>query len=530
MAVMEKVHEQVDSEYDGARFPQERTAGLVLGLTLEQIIVIGVGVICGLVGIIGQGRMLVLGLLGFVLLGVFGAVRVHGRSGPAWAWTVLRYLVRSATGQATYKQELTAQEVILVDGEPVRPVQEATTVAERDAKGKIRPGKPVRFNLPGMSDEMLVYALPNGAGMAWEPRRREAVVCAKVMTTRGFDLESHDAKEERSLSWGATLAAAATVGGVCRIQASDQTTLISGADVRAFYQGKQEQAGITGADIDPFLDTAFRELMKEAQDMPVHEQWLTLVVSADQIGSQLKQLGGGIPAMMEHVLKVMATIEGLLPRSGTRVTSWHSPRSLAGLCRSAFDPDAAQMVTETDSQGMAVGASPAQAGPVGMEAYPGHLFTDGYLHRTFKVAELPQRLARLGFLDELVFAGDFRHTVSVYMAPRDRGAAMRDTKQRWASWETDTKLMAKLGRPPSPEHMQELEDIEREQDELMARHASLKVLVLVTVSGRTESELASATSQMVTAAATAECQLRTLWTEQDGAFIGAALPFGQVKM
>lgn len=42
MAVMEKVHEQVDSEYDGARFPQERTAGLVLGLTLEQIIVIGV--------------------------------------------------------------------------------------------------------------------------------------------------------------------------------------------------------------------------------------------------------------------------------------------------------------------------------------------------------------------------------------------------------------------------------------------------------------------------------------------------------
>ena len=145
----------------------------------------------------------------------------------------------------------------------------------------------------------MVYAMPNGAGFVWDPRAREAVVCAKVMTTRGFDLESFDAQEERSLSWGSSLAALSRLPGVVRIQASDQTTLISGAAVEDFYESKQEGAGRTGASIDPFLDQAFRELMKEAQSMPVHEQWLTLVVSPSKITSQVKALGGGTPALME---------------------------------------------------------------------------------------------------------------------------------------------------------------------------------------------------------------------------------------
>lgn len=529
MAVMEK--EYVDSEYDGVHFAQERTAGLVLGLTLEQVLVAVVGVFAGMIGIVIQGRALVVGLVLFVVLTGFAIIRFNGRSGPAWLALALKHLRRSAGGQLTYKQGMNGgHEILLVDGEPTRPVQDAVAVAERDSKGKIKPGRPIRFNLPGAANETLVYALPTGAGFVWEPKAREAVVCAKVLTTRGFDLESFDAKEERCLSWGATLAAIASLGGVVRIQASDQTTLISGSDVRGFYESKQDQAGFDPEEVNPFLDVAFRELMKEAQDMPVHEQWLSIVISPEKLGTQLKELGGGIPALMEHTLKVMATIEGLLPRSGTRVTAWHSPRSLAGLCRAAFDPDASQMVTETTMDGEVVGTSPQTAGPMAVETFPGHVFTDGHLHRTFKVAELPQSIARLGFLDELVFAGDFRHTVSVFMSPVDRGAAMRDTKRRHASWQTDSRLMQKLDRPASPEHNQELADIEREQSELMMRHTGMKMLVLVTVTGRNESELASACSQIVSAAATSQCQLRTLWLEQDAAFLASALPFGRVAV
>ena len=521
----------VESEYDEVRFPQERTPGLVLGLTGEQLIVMGIGVAVGMAFILRGGPSLVVGLMFFVVFGILGAVRFRGRSVPGWIAVALRYLRRGSSEQLSYRQGLSpAHELTLVDGEPQAVVIEAATKAERDAKGVIKPGQPTRFRLPGVTGELMVYALPNGAGFVWDPRAREAVVVAKVMTSRGFNLESFDAQEERSLSWGAALAAMSRLPGVVRIQASDQTTLISGANVQGFYEGKQEAAGITGEQIDPFLDAAFHELMREAQSMPVHEQWLSLVVSPAKITSQLRALGGGMPALMEQMSKLMATVEGALPRSGTRVTAWHSPRTLAGLSRAAFDPDAALMVSATDLTGAAVGTAPTSAGPMAVETHPGHLITDGTMHRTYKVSELPQDVARLGFLDELVFSGDFRHTVTVYMSPVERGAAVRSVQRRMASWSSDSSFLRKLGRPHSIEHDQTLEDIQRERAELRRRHTGMDMVVLVTVTGRSQSELESAANEVVTAAITSGCEVRPIWLEQDAAFIAAALPFGRIKL
>lgn len=165
-----------------------------------------------------------------------------------------------------------------------------------------------------------------------------------------------------------------------------------------------------------------------------------------------------------------------------------------------------------------------------VEVHAGHMRTDGHMHRTYKVSELPQQLARLGFLDELIFAGDFRHTVSVFMSPVDRSSAMRATKRRMATWRSDSKVMERMDRPPSPEHEQEKDDIEREQGELMKRHAGLEMAVLVTVTGRNESELEAASNEIMTSSITAGCELRPLYLEQDSAFMAAALPFGMVKL
>ena len=165
-----------------------------------------------------------------------------------------------------------------------------------------------------------------------------------------------------------------------------------------------------------------------------------------------------------------------------------------------------------------------------VEVYPGHMLSDGHMHRTFKVSELPQQMARLGFLDDLIFAGDFRHTVSVVLAPVDRAAAMRATKRAMATWHTDSKMMARMDRPASPEHEQTRVDIEREQGELMKRHASMQMAGLVTGTGRSSSEVEAAANEVLTAAVTAGCEIRPLWLEQDSAFLAAALPFGMVKL
>ena len=531
MAVMEAIQQET-SEFDGVHFAQERHPGVVLGLTWEQLAVVALGVVFALGGIVLQGRMLIIGIVMLLVCVAVGVIRLQGRSIPEWAVLFVRQLVRQASGQLTYRQGVEpGHQLQLVDGEPQAVVLEAGQAAVRDAKGRIRPGAPARLRLPGGADELRLYGLPGGAGFTWDPRTKEASVCAKVLTTRGFELESFDSQEERSLSWGAALAAMGRLPGVVRVQAADQTTLISGSNVLGYYESKQESAGIESKTVDPFLDAAFRELMAEAQAMPVHEQWLTIVLSPAQIGSQLKSLGGGVPALMDHALKVMSTVEGMLPRSGTRVAAWHSPRSLAGLSRAAFDPDAALMVSSTDTSGAVQGASPnGGGGPMAVEVHAGHMRTDGHMHRTYKVSELPQQLARLGFLDELIFAGDFRHTVSVYMSPVDRASAMRATKRRMATWRSDSKVMERMDRPPSPEHEQEKDDIEREQGELMKRHAGLEMAVLVTVTGRNESELEAASNEIMTSSITAGCELRPLYLEQDSAFMAAALPFGMVKL
>ncbi|MCD0184897.1 hypothetical protein J7351_12180, partial [Micrococcus luteus] len=66
--------------------------------------------------------------------------------------------------------------------------------------------------------------------------------------------------------------------------------------------------------------------------------------------------------------------------------------------------------------------------------------------------------------------------------------------------------------------------------ELRRRHTGVEVVVLVTVTGSSRSELESAAAEVVASGITAECELRPVWMEQDAAFVAGALPFGRMKL
>lgn len=59
------------------------------------------------------------------------------------------------------------------------------------------------------------------------------------------------------------------------------------------------------------------------------------------------------------------------------------------------------------------------AGPAGADVTANHLWSDGWYHRTFMISEWPQAQARLWFLDDLTFSGEFRHTVTVAFTPKE---------------------------------------------------------------------------------------------------------------
>lgn len=532
--VEQTLEQQLDSPWDGARFARERTTGVLLGLNWSQVLTLGAAL----------GLMLILVFVGGFPRGFFTALvigaaaagvvvpKVMGRPVISWVGLWLRYLLRGARDQLTFVRREGTDDDGAPDelASPVLVPEDVSTA--RDGAGRIKPGAGARFRLPGEADELRVYTLPSGAGFVYDPRRGEGVVCAKINTSKAFALESFDAQEDRTANWREAISAIARMPGVARVQHADQTTLISGSKVMEFFDAKGAEAADegrpSGEAVNPFLHAAFVELMAEAQDMPVHETWMTVVLSRDKVAKRIKSLGGGLPGFMTLALSVMTTIEGTLPASGTTVQAWHSPRSLAALVRSAFDPQASVVISERS--GDWVGVAPGSAGPVAMEVFTDHVRTDGYLHRTYKVSEFPQSQARLGFLEPLIFAGDFRHTVSVVWVPRDARGALNHVQRRKADWRTTTRLLDKLDRPHTLEHDRELEDINREENELVDGHARLDLAVLITVTGADEMELEANCADVLSRAVNANCELRVVYLEQDSAMLAAALPFGMVEM
>lgn len=524
-----------ESEWDDTRFGREQTTGIILGLGGPQVAFLGVGaaIVLGLLIVMDAPWSVLFALLTAGVFAGLGVPKRHGTPLIVHLWKEIVYIFRGSQDQLQYVQRTDAETgatVSLLAEEPSSPTlgirtdngHHGQTEVERDKKGRLVPGTPQRFVLPGEAHEMLAYTLPGGSGMVFDPRHGEAMVTAKIRTTKGFDLESFNAQEERTGGWREALSALMRTEGVVRVQATDQTTLISSKSVKAWYERRSETPG-AGADIDPFLDSSFKDLMDQAQDMPVHEKWLTIVVARGEVPHRIRANGGGLSGMMQLMLSVMATVESTLLRSGALVAGWHSPRSIAALSRSAFDPGSSVQISERSGQW--VGAAPHSAGPMAMEVFKDRVSTDGFWHRTYKVSELPQKQARFGFLDALVFAGDFRHTVSVFYTPGEPRKALKILQNRKADHRASSNMLKKLGKEPTLEHEREREDIDDEEDQLVSGHAPVHLSVLITVTGADELELEANCDRVLQRAVESSCELRPLILEQDTAFLAASLPF-----
>lgn len=528
--------ENLDSEWYGTRFPRERHTGVILGLDWLQVIylvVFGIGLSMVLVFALGFPLGVLGAVINLIIAAGIGIPRFWGRSLLMWAYTLLMFLFRGAKGQTRYHRHLP---VASTAGDREQWHQDPGSVPGRDKHTRIDPGAGYKLALPGEHAELKAHTLPGGAGFVYDPKRREGIVVARLQTRRAFTLESDESQEDRGRGFRDGITALSGIPGVARVQMSDQTTMVSGSRVKSWYDKKRAEAPpaasadagevpLSGEAINPFLHAAYVEHIKDAQDQPVHEMWLTVVLNSHRLERRALAAGGGLRGFMEVALGIMGTVEQIIATSGIKVVGWHTPRSVSALARSAFDPDSALEIS--DREGDWAGASPESAGPIGADVAPNHLWSDGWYHRTFMISEWPQARADLGFLDDLVFAGEFRHTVTVVFKPKEIRAAMRKTQQRKADWETGDKMRRKLDRPESLEHQREIVDIEAEEMDLMEGHAAIDVVGLVTVSGSDEEQLESHAADIRAKATQANCELRTAALQQDAAFVAAALPFGR---
>lgn len=537
-----------ESEWDGARFAREKRTGAVWILGWDQLVVAAVGVVAAVLMIVVGGVPFGF-LLAVMTLGFTAGVAIPkpwGKSIPAWAVKILYRWLRSSRGQDIYRRTMTPVEDLTIDATPDQQDEaegESTAGAGeesrwRDKYGRIRVDKGQRFVLPGELAELTAWELPGGPGFVWDPVRREGTVVAQVSTQKAFSLESGDAQETGTREYRETLSGLGSVEGVVRWQTSDQTTLISGARIEQWYRRKAEQAPrvtdeetgeqvpLSGETIDPVLHQSYIERIRQAESVPVHEMWVAVVISAKKMQRHIDANGGGLPGLLEAAMDVMGTVEQTVDSTGVSVTGWHTPRTLAGLSRSAFDPSSTLRVSRQN--GEAGGADVSDAGPMAMDVYAGHLASDGAVHRTYMISEWPQNQADRGFLHPLIFAGGFRHTVTEVMVRGDIRRALNSTKRRKGDWEEADKMRRKLDQPESLEHEMELADIRSEEQQLVAGHGPIRPVGLVTVSAADMQQLEANCAQIISQASRANVQLRVVWQEQDAAFAGAALPFARV--
>jgi len=538
------------SEYDGARFPRAQSTGVIMGLGWEQVAVLAIGVAFAVISVTTGGfpAGAIVGLLIAVVFAGIGIPRFGEKSLIMWAWVYGRQLARQAQRQNEYVPSSEGDPAFIDSTGEVRvgeytpvggPVRRAEDTV-RDKKGRIKPPRGARLKLPGEFGELQMFQLPAGAAFVYDPKQREGVVCARVQTEKAFPLEAFTEQEDRLRAWADVTTAVSRVPGVARVQASDQTTIVSGAKLQEWYERKGAEATVvvdpetgeeqrqSGAGIDPFLHASFVDMMNDAEGQAVHELWLTLVLSRDALRKTIRANGGGLRGFMDAALNVMGMVESALPESGARVVSWHTPRSMSSLVRSAFDP--ASSMDLSDRLGDREGAAPESAGPMHAKWADDLFESDGALHRTFKISEWPQSQAALGFLDKFVFAGDFRHTVSLYLRPRGVRQAYRSIEQGKADWGTNDAIRRKLGRQESRRHELQRDDFEREEGELVQGHVPLKITCLITVSAFTSEELEAISGEMDTRAAEAGCEIRVLRGEQESAFVASATPLGRLLL
>lgn len=523
-----------ETAWDGVHFQRERQTGVFLGLGKMQVWTLGAGLavvllVWFLAPVIFPFRVLAALV---VAAGVFGLAVPRPAGRPLVEWVLLwsRYQARGFWGYLRFRRPW--------HEEPVREdkAAERNGTPEEDKhqafvtkKGRIKPGKPHRLHLAGEFDELLMYTMPEGEAMLWDPRKREVLMVAAIRTEKAFDLESLEHQEDRTRAFSEMLTGLAGVPGISLVAMSDQTTMISGANTKRWYEARQDIEGLqTGADVDPFLHEAFMGAMSQEHGMPHHVLWLVVALSERELHNRVKQSGGGIGGLMRVTQETMNTVEHLVAPTGAHVQRWHSPRSLGSVIRSAFDPDSSVAISER--RGEFEGVAPHAAGPMSIDVHRGHLVTDSGLHRTYMVSEWPQFGARFGFLDRLIFLGDFRHTITVIQKPRDQQKALRATRGRKSTWESSERTRRRWGAAASLEHEREYSDIEMEESELVRGHRALTQVGLVTITGSDEEELEANCAELLAQAPHAGCEVRPLWWQQDSGFIASALPLGRVTI
>ncbi|WP_448233151.1 SCO6880 family protein [Microbacterium lacticum] len=467
------------------QFSRLTRRGILLGLSLPQLITLGIALLLIVVSLYsGGGAGLAWSSPAWASLVAIAWLPVGGRRVIEWAPIIIRWLARTRAGQTEYRRRL------------------------------IRPRPAGTLALPGDLAALREWHDPEtGAAMIHDPHA-QTLTAILAVSHPAFVLLDPGEQQRRVTGWGRVLAATCRSGRMARLQVMERTLPDSGSGLAEWWQAH-------GRDDGSWASTTYRELIDRAGPAGErHATTISLALDLRAAGRQIRSAGGGMTGAAAVLRQEMTTFTTALRGAELTGPRWLTPGEVAVILRSAYDPAAAPALERHG----ALGRELATAGPVAVTESWDRLRSDSAHHAVLWISEWPRSQVYPGFLAPVVLSGGVLRSLSLHYLPMRTDQAARDLRKKKTEMISDAAQRRKVGQIDDAQSAAEYQDVLQQEAELTSGHGVLRVVGLVSISAPTLGELDAAIAQIEQAAIQASCETRRLVGQQAQAFTAAALP------
>ena len=467
------------------QFSRLTKRGIMLGLSLPQLVVLGVAILAVVASLYTGGGM---GLAWTSPLwssaALVAVIPAGGRKIIEWVPILARWVARTYLGQLIYRRRI------------------------------IKPRPAGTLALPGDAAALREWEGPEtGAAMIHDPHA-QTITAILGVSHPAFVLLDPGEQQRRVSGWGRVLAATCRSGRIARIQVSERTLPDSGSGLAEWWRTHGTNDGSWAA-------TTYAELIERAGPAGErHATTISLALDMKAAARQIRTSGGGMRGAAVVLRQEMTTMTTALRAAELTSTGWLTPGEVAVILRSAYDPAAAPALERHG----ALGRDLATAGPVAVTETWDRLRSDSAFHAVLWINEWPRSQVFPGFLAPLVLSNGILRTLALHYTPVRADQAARDLRRKKTELISDASQRRKIGQVEDASASAELDDVLQQEADLTAGHGVLRVSGLISVSAPTVDELDAAVAAVEQAAIQASCETRRLVGQQAVAFAAAALP------
>lgn len=471
------------------KFSRLTRRGILLGLSLSQLVALGIGVTTLVWAFYAGGGMLIaFSAPVWLCAAAVVWIRIAGRPIVEWIPVAFWWMWKTTGGQLLYRRRV------------------------------VKPRAAGSLALPGDMARLREYDDPiTGAGMVHDPTASTLTAIVAV-SHPAFALLDPGEQERRVSSWGRVLATVCRSGRLSMLQVLERTLPDSGTGLAEWW------ASHGNAD-DSWASTTYAELIDRAGPAGErHATTLSLSLDMQTAARQIRTAGGGIRGAAAVLRQEMSTLVAALRSADLAPSSWLTCGEIAVILRSAYDP----AVAATLERHGELGQSLATAGPVAVNESWSRLRTDSAFHTVLWISEWPRSMVYPGFLAPVLLSTGIQRSFSLLCTPMRSDQAARDIRKKKTEYISDAAQRQRIGQIEDASQTAEFQDVLQQEADLTAGHGVLRYTGLISVSARTADDLDAAVAAIEQAAIQASCETRLLVGQQAQAFTAAALPLCRV--